>query len=389
MNAARALFRVGPFAIVVACIAALMSPSAGDFFQFWFAGHLVATGASPYDQSEWLGAYARYGELASVVRHNCPTLDAPACRWVYPPWTGWLLAPFGLFDAPTGIALEGLAFLGLLAAGVFLTVRAARIGPDWLLAVTLVALAVSAPFVTDAFGGHFDGLMLIGVWLVGAGLARGSALPLAVATPILALKPHLFLGLAPLVLVWLVRERQPRLVLLPVAVIAVLVAAGLVSDSRALPAITAAGAKLGLVGGTTWSLAARAGALAPFAAGALVALGALGVAATMRWSVREDRARLFVAAATAFSLVVAPYVQLYDHLLLVPAVALAVSFLASIGRRLVAIAIISAFVVAGWGAHALEQEGRTLAGLIPVAALLVLASSVLATRRAAPRVPSP
>lgn len=140
-----------------------MSPTAGDFFQFWYAGHLVATGSSPYDQSEWVSAYARYGDLASVVRHNCPTIDAPACRWVYPPWTGWLLAPFSVFDPRTGIALEGLAFLALLTSGVVLTVRAARIRPDWLHALALVGLALSAPFVTDAFGGHFDGLMLIGL----------------------------------------------------------------------------------------------------------------------------------------------------------------------------------------------------------------------------------
>ncbi len=375
---------IGPFAIVVACIAALLSPTAGDFFQFWFAGHLVATGSSPYDQSEWVSASARFGDLASVVRHNCPAGDAPACRWAYPPWTGWLLAPFGALDPLTGITLEGLAFLALLALGVVLAVRAAGIAPDGLQALTLVGVAVSAPFITDAFGGHFDGLMLIGLSLVGAGLASGGALPLAIAAPILALKPHLFIALGPLVLLWAVRERRPRLVWIPGALILILVIVGLASDPRALPALTGAGAKLGLVGSTTWSLASRAGAQAPLVAVALVAVGALAAAATLRWSRAGRRADVFVATAAALSLVIAPYLQLYDHLLLVPALALAVSWARACGRRVAALAIIVAFVAAGWGAHLLEQEGRTFAGLIPVAVLVVLAATAYPTRHPAP-----
>lgn len=384
MNVARLALTVGPFAIVVGCVAALMSPSAGDFFQFWFAGHLVATGSSPYDQSEWVSAYARYGDLASVVRHNCPTIDAPACRWVYPPWTGWLLAPFGFLDPRSGIALEGITFLALLAGGVLLAVHSARIEPAWLRALVLLGVAVSTPFLTDAFSGHFDGLMLVGLSLLGAGLAGRRALPLAIAAPILALKPHLFLALGPFVLLWLVRERQPRLVLIPAAILAALAIVGLASDPRALPALGGAGSKLALVGSTTWSFAAWAGPLAPVVAGALVLASAIAAAAALRASSADRRAQVFVAAAAAVSLVVAPYVQLYDHLLLVPAVALAVSFASASGRRVAALAIVVAFVVAGWGAHALEQEGRTFAGLMPVSALVVLAASAYPTRRSVP-----
>jgi len=383
VNVARSALIVGPFAVVVAAIAALTSPGAGDFFQFWYAGHLVAIGSSPYDQAEWVNAYARYGDLASVVRQNCPAADAPACRWVYPPWTGWLLVPFGIVASPlAGIALESAAFLAILAAGVFVAVRAARIGPDWLRALTLVAFALSAPFVTDAFGGHFDGLLLIGLSLSAASLATRRALALAIAAPLLALKPHLFIAFGPLVLAWVLRERQSRLIWMPAAVVAALVVAGLASDPRALPALTTAGTKLALVGSTTWSLASRAGPLAPVVAGLLVALAALAAAAALRWARPEQRAQVFVAATAAFSLVVAPYVQLYDHLLLFPALALAVSFASAAGRSAAALAVLVAFIAAGWGAHALEQQGRTFAGLIPVAVLIVLAVASRGTRDA-------
>ncbi len=381
MKAVRVVLIVGPFAMVIAWVAAVISPTAGDFFQFWFAGHLVATGASPYDQSEWVSAYARYGDLASVVRHNCPTPDALACRWVYPPWTGWFLAPFGVFDPEIGIALEGLTFLTLLAAGVLLVIHAAHIGPDWLRAIALAAIALSAPFLTDALGGHFDGLMLVGLSLVGSSLGGGRALPLAVAAPILALKPHLFLAFGPLVLLWLLRERRLRLVWPPAAVLTVLVVVGLAGDPRALSTLTGAGAKLGIADGTVWSLASRSGALAPVIAAALVASAGIGAAAAVAWSSPGRRAHVFVASAAAFSLAVAPYSQLYDHLLLVPAVSLAVSFASVSGFRLAALGVIAGFVAAGWAAHAVEQVGRTSAGLIPVAVLIVLAATTYSARR--------
>lgn len=377
---------VAPFAAVIAWVAAVISPSAGDFFQFWFAGHLVATGSSPYDQSEWVGAYARFGELASVVRHNCPVVDAPACRWAYPPWTGWFLAPFGLLGPQAGIAIEGLVFVGLLALGVLITVQRAQIRPAWLRAAALLAFAVSTPFLTDAISGHFDGLMLIGLALVAWSLATGRALPLVAAATILALKPHLFLAFGPLVLLWLGRERQLRLAIAPAVLLVALGVVGLLSDPRALPTLTASGAKLGIAQGTLWSLASRGGAVTLVVAILLVALAAAMIVLAVRWSPASRRPEVFVAAAAAFSLGVAPYAHLYDHILLMPAVAIATAFVATVSRP-AAVAILTGLVAAGWAAHAVEQIGRTSAGLIPVAVLVVLAIGARAAASGAEREP--
>lgn len=373
----RLALTVGPFALVVAWVAALLSPVTGDFFQFWFAGHLVATGSSPYDQTEWVGASSRFGELASVVRHNCPTVDAPACRWVYPPWTAWLLAPFGMLDPLRGIALEGITFLALLVVGVLVAVRSARIQPDWLCALVLFGIAVSPPFLTDAISGHFDGLMLIGLALLASGLADRRALPLALAAMILALKPHVALAVGPLVLVWLLRERQPLLLIAPAAILVALAVVGFGSDPRALPALSGAGSKVQLAGSTTWSFASLAGSLAPVAAGALLGVSAVAAGVALRLSTVDRRAQVFVAVAAALSLVVAPYLHLYDHLLLVPAVAISVSLSSAKVGGPGAVAILVAFVAAGWVAHTF---GRTLAGITPVAVLVVLAVTTYLAR---------
>lgn len=373
----RLALTVGPFALVVAWVAALLSPVAGDFFQFWFAGHLVATGSSPYDQAEWVGAYSRFGELASVVRHNCPTVDAPACRWAYPPWTAWLLAPFGMLDPLRGIALEGITFLAVLVAGVLVVVRSARIQPDWLCALVLFGVAMSPPFLTDAISGHFDGLMLIGLALLASGLADRRALPLALAAMILALKPHVALAVGPLVLVWLLRERQPLLLMAPTAILVALAVVGFGSDPRALPALSGAGSKIQLAGSTTWSFASLAGSLAPVAAAALLVVSAVAAGVALRLSSADRRAQVFVASAAALSLVVAPYLHLYDHLLLVPAVVISVSLSSAKVGSPGAVAILVAFVAAGWVAHTF---GRTLAGIIPVAALVVLAVTTYLAR---------
>lgn len=49
----------------------LLSPvrALADHFQFWAAGHIIATGGSPYDRSAWEAA-ATYGSIPDGVAMN-------------------------------------------------------------------------------------------------------------------------------------------------------------------------------------------------------------------------------------------------------------------------------------------------------------------------------
>ncbi|HEX4745228.1 MAG TPA: hypothetical protein VFW12_11250, partial [Candidatus Limnocylindria bacterium] len=150
-----------PVALVALALWLIADTASNDFFQFWFAGHLVATGRSPYDQTAWWSAPEAFGALARTVRVNCPVPDAPACLWTYPPWTAWLLVPFGALPVAAGLALEKVAFTLFLAIGAVATAAASGIGGHRARGAVAAGALCSAPFVRAALTGHFEGALLI------------------------------------------------------------------------------------------------------------------------------------------------------------------------------------------------------------------------------------
>jgi hypothetical protein len=369
-----------PAAAVVAVSWLLTSAASNDFFQFWFAGHLVATGRSPYDQELWASAHLAFGGLAETVRVNCPVAGAPACLWAYPPWTAWALAPLGALGAPLGIWVERAGFALLLALGALLVVEAAGIARLWVRGLLLAGSLASAPFVRDLLTGHFDGALLVGLALTAAGLRRGSALALSGGAVLLALKPHLFLVLAALVVGFLVARGNGRLALAPAALLVGLAAIGLAAEPGAVDAALGGPSKIGLTGSSTWSFAERtSGPLAPLTASLLLVAAAGAALVAIRRSI-EDRAWTLVAAGAALTIVAAPYVQSYDHVVLLPCLAASVANV-SRGRPplrdVAAAAIVAGFLALTWGAYLLELRGdpRAFAALIPVVALAVLATT--------------
>ena len=369
-----------PFGVLISLIAIITSTTANDFFQFWYAGRLIVTGRSPYDPDSWADALS-YGDIVGSVGQNCIAPESPACLWVYPPWTAWFLAPFGAFDPSIGVTLEQIAFLAALALGVASTVRQARLRSRVVQGVALAAFAISAPFVRDAVTGHFEGVLLAGVVLLMIGLTQERSLPIIFGCLLIAMKPHLMVVLACFVLIALIRKRAFRLVAALVALLGTLVVAGIAADPLALPALTARSAtKVELVGSTTWAFAAEAGGrFAPLLLIGLVAASAAAVLVAVRGSSPERRYAVLVASGAAGSLVLAPYAQSYDHVLLFPAIALALA-----GHRVpTALVILASWTLITWGAYGLSLvgEGRTLAGLLPTAALVMLAGSERTVQR--------
>jgi len=361
-----------PFFLVALAATLPASPSSNDFFQFWWAGHLVVTGRSPYDPAAWSAALA-YGPAAGAVARNCVPPAAPACLWLYPPWTAWLFAPTGALDPPAGIAVQRVVLASALAVGGALWARIASVTAA---APLLVAFAASAPFVRDILTGHFEGLLVIGLGLVAIGLRDRASWPLVAGALLLSFKPHLFIALAPLLLVWLIRARAYRTIALAAAGLFVLAIVAFASDPLAWPALVGRSAgKTEIAGATTWALAMTIGGGAWLAVAALVlAVGAACVAVVWR-SRRSDRGSALVAVGAAFSLALAPYLQSYDLVLLFPAVAIA--FARSGGAMVVVAAIV---VAATWLAYWLELSGTSLAlvGALPTIALVVLALRVRA-----------
>src|SRR5258708_5953753 len=261
--------------------------------------------------------------------------------------------PSGAPDPQAGIARQRIMLTAALGIGAVLWVRLAQpIGMRS--GALLVAFAASAPFVRDILTGHFEGVLLIGLALLAIGLRDRRTVMIAAGVVLLALKPHLFIALAVIILVWLIRERWYRALAGTAAVLGLLAAIGSASDPLAGPAlVTRSFAKQNVASATAWGFASRIG----------------------------DASGLF-AAAFIVLIPIAPYAQSYAAFLLLPAVAIALTGL----RPLTAIIAASTIVIVTWVAYALELAGdpRSFVGVLPAIAL-----GVITLRAWARRTPSP
>src|SRR2546428_608539 len=103
----------------------------GDWFAFWYVGHHVANGGSPYDWTFWVSAARDSGPLAHGVAVNTGYGPSDAelragLQWLWPPIVGLALVPFGLLPLEVGIPLLHIA---LLAVGIGSAIWLARLLP--------------------------------------------------------------------------------------------------------------------------------------------------------------------------------------------------------------------------------------------------------------------
>lgn len=382
----RAIQAAAPFIPAAICLVILWPVAApvaggGDQFQFWYAGRLVDSGRSPYDLAAWQEAASRFAGVDGILGdpgRSCLGPEVAVCAWLYLPLTAWLFAPFGLFDAPVGTVLvEAFTIVTAIAGAIIATVV---FGPRATMtrSLLLALIVVSHPFVIDVRAGHFVGLLLIGLAAVAVGLRDRRPGWVAAGALILALKAHLFVLLGVVVLGWLLRTRAWRTIALASAVLAATLGAALARSPEALGAIAAgSAAKSGLAWSTAWAFASQLlpgstplafGALLLISVGAAIAVVALDLA----------RAETVVAAGAALSLIVAPYVQPYDLLLLVPALGVAARLpLGARARPAVLLAIAAVYAAGTW-----PMLVWAASGVLPILVLVVLALSGLLSWRA-------
>jgi hypothetical protein len=371
----------------------------GDTFQFWYAGHLVASGGSAYDQQAWHAAGAAYGSVAANVAANCADPDAILCAWAYPPLTAWLFAPFGALPAGAGLLAVNVFDLITLLAGVAAAVLFFGPREPRQRALLLAAAAAGHPFVVDIAGGHFVGILLLALVAIAYGLGEWRTWPIAVGAIALTLKPHVAIVVAVAVPAVLAARGAWRAVASIVAALAIVLGLALLRSPEAIGAILSrGGAKAGIAWSTTWALADATGA--PALAVAAFAVVAFGAAAVAIRSAHADRRDLtIVAVAAALSLVVTPYAQPYDFLLALPAFAAAAAAAGALRRPAgtVLFAVIVLYWIGGtWASIVFGDGARVVASsyaAVPLAALVVLAVALRAAhaapaRRAAVSVPA-
>lgn len=377
LRAATALAPVA--ALVMAWTAAHPVPGVGDAFHFWYSGWLVLHGRSPYDVGAWQQAGALFPEAGADVAAKCAEPGLPSCAFLYPPPTAWLFAPFGILTPPIGTFLLE-AFVTVTAiAGLYFALRVFGPAGAGERSILLTLFILAEPFAATIRLGHFGGLLLLGTSLLARGIARDRPGWIAGGALLLVTKPHLFVGLALVVLAWLVSQRMWRAIAISTTA---LVATATIAVATALESILSMLARVGARSGeawlTVWRVAAGLLPTIPWVLVGILSAGALAaLVVTVRRAERAEAARLLVAGGTALSLVVTPYVQPYDLLLLAPALAGVVraSGTSSRGSRwIVLVALLS--VALPWAAIATKNPGLyTAFALLPLLTLAALAAS--------------
>jgi hypothetical protein len=393
----RALVYV-PALVIVALQALVLWPvplHIGDWFQYWYAGHVMANGLSPLESSAWRDAVYAYplviDDFATNVRRaelftdpETPILYPP---WIYPPWTAALFVPFGMLPIRVGVVLLHIVLLVVGLAGLgWLVSRLQLPAPARALAL---AFAVGfQPFVLATRTGHFSAILLIGAVLVLVALQRRSGLPLAVGAVLVSLKPHIFVLFALVVLVALVRARAWRAIAVAGGA---LVALAVGFYLRYPPPV---GQTMGGIlsrittddSATTWALAEQ---LAPGNAAVVGTIALLALAALAWIAIRNAPARqrtiVLVAVTLGLSIAVSPYVHTYDHLLLLPALLLPFAITAPLPgphRLALGAATLAGGLLYPWFAYFSDVQARQApSGAVPFIAVgLVCASSWVAAR---------
>ena len=166
----------------------------GDYIGYWAAGQQLIRHADPYDP----GALLRI-ETAAGFDRVAPSITPS------PPVTFLLLLPLGLIDAWTGLILWGMAMMAALAASLWMLWSLSG-RPNTLLPLLGFCFA---PAWVCMFGGQIGLFFLVSVTAFFYFIERGPLVAGVVLLPCV-MKPHLFLTLGVVLLLWILDRRAWR-----------------------------------------------------------------------------------------------------------------------------------------------------------------------------------
>jgi hypothetical protein len=360
-------------AIVVLLIVALTAvsgvPFRNDFAAYWPVGRLLLTGQNPYDAGGIEALQRSVGDMLggdSVVR--------------YPPWALPLLIPFAALPYVPGWYLW--IFFQTLLVGV---------SSAWLWRLLGghdkpgIPLAVAFGFPAGLFvalGGQIGGVLLFGVSAFLWAILRRRDIVAGVCLGLLTLKPHLFIPLGILVLLWSAREERWRI---PAAAVLTTLA-GCIVALALRPEVFADYLELLVTPGTSWSRAVAVGTAAstaldgraPWLQWAPAALIAL--LTVVSWSRYRNRFnwRKDLPLVLTLGLFAAPYLLVHDLVLLIPALltmALCVLDWESTGSRRIAAAAFAVLCVVVWVGQIAERTLFIHVWVAPVMLILAIRAS--------------
>lgn len=315
-----------------------------DFSEIWAGPYVVVNGGDPYDPATWTATIDALG----VQHAGLPVFN-------YPGWVPLLLTPFGAM--PLDISARLWLGLTLFIGAVGLFVLLDQILPRRLpLAFTLFgfALVASEPGIVTFYSGQWDFLIVGMLSLMILFLRRGRFATSGAFAAIMIVKPQLFLVAVPGLLRITLRRGSVRFAAAFLAIAAIAALASTIAFPTwwgyylDVPAAKAGDVRAAALPNGLRDLFGPVGLLAG------VALDTALLMACLRFSARGSSA---VPAWLATSLVTAPYIFVYDHLITIVPLAVATSIVAERGRG-------HALLVASLG-FALLVAGATLIHAFP------------------------
>lgn len=344
-------------------------PFRNDFAAYWPVGRLLLTGQNPYDAGAIEALQHSVGDTLggdSVVR--------------YPPWALPLLLPFAASPYVPGWFLW--IVLQVLLVGVSSVWLWHMLGGRGRPAIPLgVAFGFPAGLFA-ALGGQIGGVLLIVVSAFLWAILRRHDLVAGIFLGVLTMKPHLFIPLGIVVVLWSVRDRRWHvlvgafLTVLVGSVLAVLFRPGIFADYQ----------ELLVAPGTSWQRALAVGTAASTAMGGrapwlqwvpAVLIGALVIGLWVRFREIFDWRRN-LPLVLVLGLLAAPYLLIHDLVLLIPALltmALCVHDWESARSRWIAALAFTAFCIIVWIAQITEHTVVVHVWIVPVMSILTVGAS--------------
>jgi hypothetical protein len=347
----------------------------GDFAEQWAAARMVLEGGHPYDPVTWRAGAARLAGRAS-----------DAIVFVYPPYVTLALVPLAALPLPIAATLWVGATLVIAALAVGALLRAYPPSHPLVAMMFGAALMSSTPSLLALGQGQWDFLLLAVVsraLVTVANEGRSSASALA-----LLFKPQL----APLVLVAFARAAtgRARVDFIAAGAVAVVLIAGTVVAvlpwwTAWLRGLTSFAAAQPI---RTTTLASTLDALLG-PASAIVLVAVIATVTAIGLALPSQRPAT-LAAWIATAVLIAPYIQTYDHLLLLAPLVVATSAVAlRSGGASLAVAMVGvALLVFGDLAAAATTMARgddLFGALIPLAIWALVTGVAWSLRAAAPR----
>ncbi len=345
-------------------------PFRNDFAAYWPVGRLLLAGQNPYDP----------GAIEALQRSVGDTLGGDSVVR-YPPWSLPLLLPFAALPYVPGWYLW--ITLQVLLVGVSSVWLWHLLGGRGKPGIPLAVAFCFPAGLFVALGGQIGGVLLLGVsaflWAV---LRRRDVLAGA-SLGLLTLKPHLFLPLGLVVLLWAARERRWRVP--AVAVITIMIGSALAVALRS--EVFSDFGEFLRTPGTSWQRALAVGTAASSALGTReswlqwVPAVMATIFVVLLWSRFADRFdwRRALPLILVLGLVSAPYLLVHDLVLLVPALltmALCVLAWESAKLRWLAGLAFAFFCIIVWFGQIAEHSLNIHVWIAPLVLILTIAASV-------------